>query len=214
MYKLWSFIQSIIAPPFCYYCREYSSEDLVLCSSCLLLVRPIISTTIVLNPHYKMQVHAISAYEEPLKSLILAKSWSDYTAGRKLGTLIGEHSVLRHISFDYLIPIPLHRSRYAYRGFNQSDLIATQLGVITGKKVLNCLTRTKRTRFQSRVSAPQRQKNVEKAFALNTCADIEGKVLVLIDDLMTSGATLREAGRELIQGRPKGIHAVVACRVV
>lgn len=214
MYNVRSFIQSIIAPPFCYYCREYSSKELVLCSSCLLLVRPIISTTLILNPHYKMQVHAISAYEEPLKSLILAKSWSDYSASRKLGTLIGEHSALRHINFDYLVPIPLHRSRYAYRGFNQSDLIAAQLEVITGKRVLHCLTRTKRTKFQSRVSTTDRQKNVAKAFVLNPDADIEGKVIVLIDDLMTSGATLREAGRELIQGRPKEIHAVVACRVV
>ncbi len=214
MREAWSFIQNILAPPFCFYCREYGSPEIVLCVSCTQLVKPIISTSLVLSKEYTMQVHAVSAYEDPLKSLILAKGRSDYSAGAKLGSLIWQHSALRNIPFDYLVPVPLHRSRFAYRGFNQCVLIARALEKLSSKPVVECVERTRRTRVQSLFKAVGRHKNVEGAFRLLSEYTLENKVIVLIDDLMTSGATLSQVGKELIKDRPKEIHAVVACRVI
>ena len=162
-----------------------------------------------------MQVHAVSAYEEPLKTLVLAKTWSDYGAGKALGTLLWQKSVLRDIPCDYFVPIPLHYTRYAYRGFNQCYIIAKQLSLLSGKPVLDCLKRTRRTPVQSLFSRLGRHKNVEGSITfMGDAAALEGKSIILIDDLMMSGATLHEAGRALVKAGSKEIYAVVACRVL
>ena len=78
-------------------------------------------------------------------------------------------------------------------------------------EVLLALKRSKRTVHQSSVPAPERFKNVADAFELVT-EEIRGKVVVLIDDLMTTGSTLQAAGQELLKGEPREIVGVVVCR--
>lgn len=213
MLDLGAWVRHFFAPPFCFYCRTYLERDEPLCESCDGRVRPVLSTKISVEG-YQLQVHAASAYEEPLKSLILAKIWSDYTAAKHLAHIVWRHSVLKNMAFDYLVPIPLHYSRYASRGFNQAYVLAKQLSELSGKPVLTCLQRSKRTQFQSAVLRAQRHKNIQGAFNLVETHDLEGKTIVFVDDLVTTGATLYEAGRAVAEGCPKEMHAIVACRIL
>lgn len=206
-------IRKVIAPPFCGYCREYIKEYEPLCKRCAQLIKPVISTYISLRTT-RMQVYAAAAYEDPLKTLILAKSWSDYTAATKLGELLYHYSPIQSLSFDYIVPIPLHYWRLAYRGFNQVDVMAQVLSKSTFKPVLQALERVRHSPFQSLFPRSRRFGNVEGSFALKPELElfIEGKRILLLDDVMTTGSTLYEAGKILCAASPANLEALVVCR--
>ena len=94
-----------------------------------------------------------------------------------------------------LIPIPLHPAREAQRGFNQSEKIAQILAKILNWEVAgNILIRTKNTKPQTELPAKLRRKNVIGAFKVVSKSDVAGKNFILVDDLVTTGSTLKSAG--------------------
>jgi ComF family protein len=102
------------------------------------------------------------------------------------------------IPSEVLVPVPIHRKRWRERGYNQSALLAHELGRLSGLTVVeNCLIRHSYTPPQARsASVIERQKNVTNVF---TCLDkrLEGKRVLLIDDVSTSGATLNACARAM-----------------
>ena len=164
-----------------------------------------------------MTVFAASAYQEPIRSLIVAKRWSNRAASVQLGEIIWEKTYFKYANADILVPIPLHWSRAAWRGYNQAHEIAYVLARNKGCAIVSALTRVRRTPFQSSLPAAKRGENLKHAFALAAridAAQIVGKHVVLVDDLMTTGATLREAARVLQELNPASISAVVAARAI
>ena len=114
------------------------------------------------------------------------------------------------------VPIPLHWTRFAWRGYNQADEIAQVLAQKRGKPVVHLLQRIQRTRYQAELESPQRKENVKKAFTLRVADKnlYQDKHIILVDDLMTTGATLQAAAKELFKLKPASITAVVVCRVI
>jgi ComF family protein len=183
------------------------------------LIRPIVSTTLKVSKKVALKVFAASAYEDPLKRLILAKGHSDIVAARQLGDLIWNITTVKNISFDYIVPIPLHWTRFAYRGFNQAEEIARIIAHKSGKPMVNLLKRSVRTVQQSTLSSSGRSANVKNAFIFSSDSSRHFsyfylKRVLLVDDLMTTGSTLAEATRLLSFLPLKEVVAVVACRVV
>ena len=163
-----------------------------------------------------MKVIALSAYRDPIRRLILAKRWSDIQAGAQLGQLLSDNTTWRNTAADYIIPVPLHWSRYARRGFNQAEEMARVMAHNKSIPMVKLVKRVKKTKFQAGLSAPQRQSNVQEAFEL-TEQNIEryrNKHLVLVDDLLTTGSTIKATARVLLQVKPSAITVVVAARVV
>lgn len=167
-----------------------------------------------------MSVHAISAYISPVRDLILKKKYSDRLASRQLGQLLCEKTIILEKSFDLLIPVPLHWTRYARRGFNQAEEMACVLGKRMGVPVKNLVARKKRTVYQSLLSHDERQKNVEAIFKIKRRYKdifdmmVYDKNILLVDDLCTTGATLKNVAQPILIARPRSITAVVASRVV
>jgi ComF family protein len=208
-------ISFFVTPAFCTYCRSSLESQKPLCESCTSLIRPIASTCIKLTAARSIKVFAVSPYDDPLRPLILAKNHGNMLASKQLGLLMATHIPVASVPCDYIIPVPMHWSRYSQRGFNQAELIARSLGSFLHKPVIKALKRTKRTQFQARLSLGDRYKNIDQAFELAVPLEIlKDKNLVLVDDLMTTGATLRAAGHLLLQAKPALINAWVACRVL
>lgn len=209
-------IKNLIAPSFCVYCKQWLFEPLILCERCKDLIKPVVSTKLSLTPTISMKVFAISSYQEPLKSLILAKAQSQRLASKHLGNLIWTLTPIKNISFDYVVPIPLHWTRYAYRGYNQSEVIGAVIAQKSGKPLINLLKRNRRTLFQSQLNVEQRSDNVHNAFdLLKVDSEIyKNKHLLLVDDLLTTGSTLKNAAKKLLVLKPATITAVVSCRTV
>lgn len=129
------------------------------------------------------------------------KYYNNKDLGIYLGHLFGLELINHPISkADIILPIPIHRKKLFIRGYNQSDLIAEGLS-----KVLNIpiekeiLIRTKHTESQTQKSRYDRWLNVQDNFKINSPVNIEDKHIILVDDVLTTGATLESCGNELIK---------------
>lgn len=207
---------TLVAPPFCAYCKKFLNKRDVFCIDCYQLLEPVVSRAVPISTQLTMHVMAVGIYREPLKSIILAKAWSDIVACKQLGSLIWDHTYFRNIPCDFLVPIPLHWLRFARRGYNQAEEIARELGVQRKVPIAPLLKRIRHTPFQSSLIYTQRAANVKSVFALKeiNSASYQGKHIVLVDDLMTTGATLVSAAKVLLPLKPASIHAVVVARAI
>ena len=202
-------------PAICAYCKKFLPTTDIFCNDCKNKIIRVVSKQIDLTPQFSMTVFAISDYKDPLKKLILAKSWSDSLASDHMGQSLWEMTPLHHLDYDVIVPIPLHWTRYAWRGFNQAHEIARVISKNKKVPIRHLITRCKKTVYQSSVSSSGRLENVKNAFVLNAQAqDYEDKHILLIDDLMTTGATLRAAGKVLLKLKPRKITVAVVCRVI
>jgi ComF family protein len=112
---------------------------------------------------------------------------------------------------DAVVPVPLHASRRRTRGFNQAADLAARLG----PPLVHALRRVRRTSPQTDLSAAQRRANVRGAFAARRRAHslVEGRTVVLVDDIWTTGATLEACAATLRQAGAVQVRAITAARV-
>lgn len=206
----------IIYPNLCRSCQKTIYNNAIFCPTCYGKIKFVAPLFLPLTERLPLNVYAASAYQPPIKNLILKKFSHETLACKQLANLMFEFIPFDVIKPDYLIPIPLHWTRFAWRGYNQSNLIAVNLSRHLEIPVLDILKRNRRTIFQSKLSAQARQSNLANAFSLKNCpvSKIRDKNLVIIDDLFTSGATIKNAAKILVQLKPSSITAAVACRTI
>lgn len=105
---------------------------------------------------------------------------------------------IENINFDYILYVPLHKKRERKRGFNQSKIIANQLGKELGIEVLDILERSKNTRRLFELDEKERKQELKNVFKISK--DIENytnKNILLIDDIFTTGSTVNEISKLL-----------------
>lgn len=113
-----------------------------------------------------------------------------------------------------LVPVPLHPRRQRERGFNQADLLAAELARRADLRVAGAaLVRRIDTPSQTGLSAAARRANVAGAFAVRRRAQIAGRVVVVVDDVLTTGATAMACARALVQAGATEIRLLTAARV-
>jgi len=114
----------------------------------------------------------------------------------------------QHLAAAVFIILPLHKSRFFSRGFNQVTQV-WQPCLSSFKVLNNVLIRNKNTSAQSQLSKTKRIKNLQQAFSCTT--NLEGKTVVIIDDIMTTGATLNAATLSLKEAGAKQVWAFTTC---
>ena len=123
--------------------------------------------------------------------------------GQQIGESIKDAPLFQGI--DYLVPVPLHPKREKKRGYNQSMMIARGINEVTGIPIGDrYLVRSVNTATQTRKSAEERFKNVKDIFEVRHAEELEGKHLLIIDDVLTTGATLESCAHQL-----EGIKGIV-----
>jgi ComF family protein len=116
-------------------------------------------------------------------------------------------------TIDVIMPVPLHRSRLRERGFNQALLLASAVGRAHGIPLsYDNLTRFRATRPQVELSGEERVQNVRGAFRLTRPADVEGKRVLLVDDVFTTGATMNECAAVLKRAGARSVVALTLAR--
>ncbi len=211
--RLSYFIRFLVVPSFCASCKKWLSHCDILCEHCKLLIAPLVSLDLPISKKKQVAVVALSAYRDPIKALVLAKSSSNVIAGKQLGILVWDMTTISTMSFDYIVPVPLHWSRYAWRGFNQAYEMAYVISQKSKKPIL-AITRTKKTVFQSSISVDKREQNVENIFKISsdTAKKIDKKTILIVDDVMTTGATIKSLAKLLYLHKAHTVCAVVAAR--
>jgi ComF family protein len=125
--------------------------------------------------------------------------------GKQLGRLMGYdlQKTSRFKTVDYLVPLPLFPSKEKRRGYNQATILCEGIAEIMNVEILrDAIVRTQFTETQTRKGRIERWQNMERKFELTKPEKIEGKNILLVDDVITTGATLEACGRELLQASP------------
>lgn len=203
----WDSLASLPAP-FCPYCKSFFENGDTKCSFCNSLGR-------FADDHKILMVRSLGRFDDYYRSLIHRFKYEKrIPVGKRLAQRLGEsvNGDSNFLNSDLLIPVPLHKSRYRERGFNQSEILAEGISKVTGVSVLrNVLKRKKKTRDQTELSPQQREENVRGAFTVTQPEMIKGKRIILIDDVITTGATLNECARMLKQvGAEKTLAMTIA----
>ncbi len=202
----WTRILDFISPRLCVVCGErLSPTERSLCSVCMLhLPRTTYQFSPDDNPMAQLFWHltpikraAALLYYEPhseLARLIYDLKYHDRPdIGEDMGRLMANEMQLAHYfdGIDVLLPVPLSRKRLRQRGYNQSEMLAIGVSDITHLPIVtNALRRKHFVKSQTRLSRHERQENVEDMFELRDGSRLQGKHVLLIDDICTTGATL------------------------
>jgi ComF family protein len=158
---------------------------------------------------------AVDHYEGHLRDIIHALKYEGRRSiAKPLGSLMRERGAALLLDADVVVPVPLHSRRERERGFNQADDLARQLGL----PVVPLLQRVRFTTSQIELPADARHQNVRDAFAFASGPAKAGRciaqVVVLVDDVATTGATLEACAKVLKRGGVKEVRALTAARVV
>lgn len=208
-------IKQFLSPHACLYCKKFFQGPALLCFECDQLIIPIATKKLPITQKYSATVFAISDYQDPIRSLIMAKHGRNRVVSLQLGQLLWDYTDLKYVDFDIIVPVPLHWTRYAWRWFNQAQVMAQQLSLLSGKPVVQLLKRPKKTPSQAKLNRAKRLINLENAFQLTkNYQEYTYKKILLIDDVMTTGTTLKACSKVLLAVRPLHIFIGVGCRTL
>ena len=184
----------------CRTCSEPLDKGLSFCSKCL-----------TNKPKYDRMIACVNYSGGIKRTLTLFKFYDrpDFCDPYAL-MIYKKLKSLKHTDFDVIIPIPMTKKRFAERGYNQSELIAKRLSELLNIPLeTNVLVKVKNTERQSRLPMHKREANIRGAFTLYNKERIFHKRVLLVDDIVTTGATMREASRLL----SKSASGITACAV-
>lgn len=227
------FILDVVFPPACAHCRRVGS---LLCAECLGAMIPVASPVChCCGRHINhtnaasgsalcrecqtesiplVQMRAPLLYTEPASTIIHRFKYEGFFAlAGPLSHLMADQWPSWSTTPDLVLPIPLHRKRERHRGYNQSALLARPLASARGLEYReDVLQRVRHTPPQVGLGPVERAENVRDAFALREDG-IRGRNILLIDDVLTTGATMKSAAAVLLAGGAASVSAYCLARV-
>ena len=205
----------IFFPPFCLNCKKSTPENPAslrwLCLECHRQMSPKWEKS-RLGPEIEESFYIFDYKKDIIaKKAILALkyNWVKDLAETLNVYIEKERDNIKRLEFDLIIPMPLHKYRLRERGFNQSSLIAQKISEISGKEIHeDVLIRKTYRKPQAEIKKrDERAKNISGIFKVIDDDKITGKTILLVDDVATTGATLKECARAL---KDSGAHKVLS----
>lgn len=197
-----------ITPPVCAACGipfDFEVDANALCGQCM-SEKPVFTAA-----------RAALSYDDASRAVILPFKNRDRTDYVPAFTRL-MHSAGKNLldASDVIVPVPLHPLRLFTRRYNQAAMLALGLGKLSKKPVrLDALMRLKATKSQGHLHRSQRKANVARAFALHPRArkSMEGQAVLLVDDVLTTGATANACAKTLLDAGAKEVRVLALARV-
>lgn len=202
-------------PPLCLGCGSYTASDIAICETCVQRIETYADPFCLTCKRQLFDtmdcqdcrrdawlLFAYGNYADPLQEIVIHFKFRSITHlgayfADKLAEQFGER--IHRLEPDYLAPIPLHPFREILRGYNQAEVLAEKLSErLEIPMATDFLKRSKRRKEQARLSEHERAANIKGAFEATADAD-PGERVILVDDVVTSGATVSEARRVLTE---------------
>jgi competence protein ComFC len=216
-------ILDFVLPPICLNCDNLlNDEELYLCKKCSDSIEKINNDSKLVFNRLNSNGLVSNAYSlfmfkegTPVQTLIHSFKYGQMRKiGKYYGNMLGE-DVLKNekLNADYIVPVPLHISKKRERGYNQSDFICDGLSeALEIHSLQKCLKRRRYTKTQTELSREERKKNVKGAFELRKKFSpiIQGKRILLVDDVITTGSTILECSRVL---KESGCGDIIVCSI-
>jgi ComF family protein len=228
----------LVLPPTCLACRKPLGAAGGLCAACWtkmgFIDRPycerlgtpfshdvggaLLSPGAIAEPPAYQRARAAARYSDVARDLVHLLKYGDrLDLAPPLGRWMARAGVELLVDADALVPVPLHWTRLWRRRFNQSAVLAQSVSAIAAVPVADhILARTRATPPQVGLARSERARNVQGAFAVpkTARADVKGRKLIVIDDVLTSGATVDACARALLRAGAVRVDALVLARVV
>jgi ComF family protein len=225
-------------PPLCLHCETAVATADALCGLCFAQLRPIsapycpvlgipfevslgadaVSAEAIADPPPFHRSRSAVQYNEVARKLVARLKYGDRPElARFCGRLMAAAGRELWENEPVIVPVPLHRTRQLERRYNQSAELARALGRLTGLRVDPVLvSRSRRTRQQVGLSADARQRNVASAFTAraDAVARLKGRGVVLVDDVITTGSTVKAVTRALNRAGVEQVDVMSFARVV
>ena len=209
-------------PRICLVCKnKILNSDKILCSDCFNKLeiaqhdrldfefeRKFLSDKIV----HDFQAAFVFQENTPIRQIIHEFKYEDkFIIGKYLGIKVSELLREKIVNWkaDIITEVPLHSLRKAERGYNQAEIIAMEIGKRIGIKFNgNILKRIKFTETQTKLNLTDRRENIKDAFKLKKQKLVKNKNIILVDDVITTGATISECAKVLKDNGAKNIYAL------
>ena len=213
--SFWHRVLDVISPRICVMCgRRLSATEDVICNKCNFhLPRTGLAKDAYNNVMAKLfwgrlpieRASALFYYEGHSETANIIYQLK-YKGHPEIGYIMGRMVAREFLSYDFfegidgIVPVPLARKRQRQRGYNQSEMIAEGISEATGLPIFDkVIRRTDFKESQTRMGRWERNKNVEDVFQLTDGSRIRGKHLLMVDDVVTTGATVVACGQELLK---------------
>jgi ComF family protein len=223
----WKTIRDFFYPPFCIVCdgRTESPGDLV-CGACWEAARELTGEPLRIGVRgisvaprdqggrgiYARCAHRWNRCNETILHAFKYRDYPNLAAPMAEGLIEMVEGDDRLAAADLVVPVPMAAARRRERGYNQAELLARRLAQATGRELsAGAVRRRRSTRSQTRLSARERRANVRGAFRMRSAAPMAGRFVLVVDDVITTGATAGEVGRLLLGA---GARAVALAAVV
>lgn len=221
IFRLYHYLKNFLSPKYCLIC--FNQSNFYLCQNCLqdqnfkinfycfeCEKRIVKKCPITHHSHLIKGLISFSDYEnENLKDLIILGKERAFEIFNDFGFYISQYLKKFDLKDHSLVPVPLSRKKLLKRGYNQAEILAKKISQETGLNLSLCLIKIKETPDQVGLSYEERLKNLKGAFKIVNEAP---KKIILIDDVKTTGTTLRECAKVLKKAGARKIYALTILR--
>ena len=157
--------------------------------------------------------YSVMEYRDAARKLVgMMKYGNSPELARQLGDLIADKVQKLDLDIDMIIPVPLNWRRRLSRGYNQSQLLAEVVGKRLHLPVVNAVRRTGNRSNQARRSRTERHRELRGIFVLRSGVQLKNKHILLLDDVLTTGATLTAVSGELLKSSPASLRVITLAR--
>ncbi|TVR05880.1 MAG: ComF family protein [Salinarimonadaceae bacterium] len=229
---------TLLYPPSCIACGAATDRAHALCAKCWSEIAfierpfcerlgtpfaidiggPLLSPSAIADPPVFARARAVAAYDGAARLLTHRLKYNDRAElAEAMGRMMARAGSELLAEADLVVPVPLHRWRLWRRRFNQAAALALVVSRVSGKPCdMEALARVKRTRSQVGLTRTQRRDNLQGAFKVPQSArpGLEGRRIVVIDDVLTTGSTANAVSRALLRGGAKSVDVLCFARVV
>jgi ComF family protein len=214
--KIKNFLLDIFFPSFCSGCKK---EGSFLCKDCKYKIEILKTPSCFPEKAIIKKFYCATEYRNrTLKNLMHNFKYKYIKEiNNELSEIMIKHLKLTNFEpseNQILVPVPLHKKRLQKRGFNQSELLAEKIGKYFNIQVdTKLIKRKKETKHQTlQEKRKERKENLKNAFSFISKKDITKKEIILVDDIITTGTTLKECAKTLAKKKVKNITAIVIAK--
>lgn len=197
----------------CIICRETIEEDKLICDDCRNKIRFNRDIYIIRREALEIECYSAAYYTGIIVELVKKLKYnSGFDSGKVLAEFLLEHIKTKNLDFDLITFVPMHKRALKKRGFNQSSYLAKLVSEELNRPMLNCLEKNFYTKDQIGLSGEVRWENQANSYRTVNEKYIKDKKILLIDDVITTGATSFYCSKELLKAGAQKVSILTVAK--